>query len=164
MAHDTHDPAHGSASHSDHAAIGEVHEHPTWPTYWKIALILTLITVIEVWVYYVPSFVASRLFVPVLLTMSAVKFATVVAFYMHLKYDHKLFRALFTGHVDLPSIGRTPRDELWIEGSVPLHYVIEPGLNPQSGASAMIANSVRRVADARPGWLTVADLPPATPF
>jgi cytochrome c oxidase subunit 4 len=29
--------------------------------------------------------------------MSAVKFATVVMFYMHLKYDHKLFRALFTG-------------------------------------------------------------------
>ena len=34
---------------------------------------------------------------PVLLTMSAVKFAIVVMFYMHLKYDHKLFRALFTG-------------------------------------------------------------------
>jgi len=29
--------------------------------------------------------------------MSAVKFAIVVMFYMHLKYDHKLFRALFTG-------------------------------------------------------------------
>jgi len=29
--------------------------------------------------------------------MSGVKFAIVVAFYMHLKYDHKLFRALFTG-------------------------------------------------------------------
>jgi 2,4-diaminopentanoate dehydrogenase len=74
------------------------------------------------------------------------------------------FRALFTGHVDLPSIGRTPRDELWIEGSVPLHYLIEPGLNPQTGASAMIANSLRRVIDAPAGWLTVGDLPPATPF
>ena len=29
--------------------------------------------------------------------MSAVKFAIVVLFYMHLKYDHKLFKALFTG-------------------------------------------------------------------
>ena len=29
--------------------------------------------------------------------LSALKFAIVVAFYMHLKYDHKLFRALFTG-------------------------------------------------------------------
>ena len=32
-----------------------------------------------------------------LLAMSALKFAIVVMFYMHLKYDHKLFRALFTG-------------------------------------------------------------------
>ena len=77
--------------------MGEVHEHPTWKEYRWVALILTLITVVEVWVYYIPSFVASRLFVPVLLFMSAVKFAIVVAFYMHLKYDHKLFRALFTG-------------------------------------------------------------------
>jgi len=29
--------------------------------------------------------------------MSAVKFAIVVLFYMHLKYDHKIFKALFTG-------------------------------------------------------------------
>ncbi|HEY8176896.1 MAG TPA: cytochrome C oxidase subunit IV family protein [Gemmatimonadaceae bacterium] len=97
MAHDTHDSGHASASHADHASMGEVHEHPNWGTYKWVALILSVITVVEVWVYYVPSFVASRLFVPVLLTMSAVKFAIVVMFYMHLKYDHKLFRALFTG-------------------------------------------------------------------
>ena len=84
-----------SDQHAGHGT--EEHAHPTWSTYWKVATILTLITLVEVWVYYIPSFVASRLFVPVLLFMSAVKFAIVVAFYMHLKYDHKLFRALFTG-------------------------------------------------------------------
>ena len=78
-------------------AMGEVHEHPTWKQYKWVALILTVITVVEVWAYYVPSFVASPAFVPILLIMSALKFAIVVAFYMHLKYDHKLFRALFTG-------------------------------------------------------------------
>ena len=78
-------------------AMGEVHEHPTWREYKWVALILTVITGVEVWVYYVPSFVASKLFVPFLLIMSAVKFAIVVLFYMHLKYDHKLFKALFTG-------------------------------------------------------------------
>jgi cytochrome c oxidase subunit 4 len=77
--------------------MGEVHEHPTWKQYKWVALLLTLITVVEVWVYYIPSFVASRLFVPTLLGMSAVKFGIVVAYYMHLKYDHKLFRALFIG-------------------------------------------------------------------
>jgi len=87
-------------THQDPAiahAQGEEHPHPTWATYWKVALILTVITAFEVWVYYIPSFVASRLFVPVLLTMSAVKFAIVVLFYMHLRYDHRLFRTLFTG-------------------------------------------------------------------
>ena len=77
-------------------AMGEMHEHPTWKEYKWVALILTVITVIEVWVYYTP-FSQSSLFVPALLVMSAVKFAIVVLFYMHLKYDHKLFKALFTG-------------------------------------------------------------------
>lgn len=85
------------ASAEAHVAAGEVHEHPTWHTYKWVALILTVITIVEVWVYYIPAFVASRLFVPALLIMSAVKFVIVVMFYMHLKYDHKLFRALFTG-------------------------------------------------------------------
>ena len=89
-----------SVTHQDPAiahAQGEEHAHPTWTTYWKVAVILTIITAFEVWVYYIPAFVASRWFVPVLLTMSAVKFAIVVLFYMHLKYDHRLFRTLFTG-------------------------------------------------------------------
>jgi cytochrome c oxidase subunit 4 len=95
MSHDSsHEP---HAANVDHAAMGIDKEHPTWSTYWKVAVILTLITVVEVWIYYIPAFVASRLFVPSLLIMSAVKFFTVVAFYMHLRYDHKLFRVLFTG-------------------------------------------------------------------
>ena len=94
MAHDSQDT---HVAHVDHASMGIEKEHPTWSTYWKVAVILTLITVVEVWIYYIPSFVASRLFVPSLLIMSAVKFVTVVLFYMHLRYDHKLFRVLFTG-------------------------------------------------------------------
>ena len=78
-------------------AMGEMHEHPTWKQYKWVALILTVITIFEVWAYYLPAFVASPAFVPTLLFMSALKFAIVVAFYMHLKYDHRLFRGLFTG-------------------------------------------------------------------
>jgi cytochrome c oxidase subunit IV len=92
-----HDPSHDHHANVDHAAMGIKKEHPTWSTYWKVAVVLTLITVVEVWVYYIPSFVASRAFVPSLLIMSAVKFFIVVMFYMHLRYDHKLFRVLFTG-------------------------------------------------------------------
>ena len=95
MAHDSSQDSH--VAHVDHAAMGIEKEHPTWSTYWKVAVVLALITVVEVWIYYVPAIRDSRAFVPMLLTMSAVKFITVVMFYMHLRYDHKLFRVLFTG-------------------------------------------------------------------
>ncbi len=90
------DHSHGHAMEHGHTQGPEIH-FPTWKTYRWVALILTVITVIEVWVYYIPEFVATRFFVPSLLIMSAAKFAIVVMFYMHLKYDAKIFRALFTG-------------------------------------------------------------------
>src|ERR1700710_2231283 len=90
-----HEFQHTSAETEVHA-MGEMHEHPTWKEYKWVALILTLITVVEVWIYYTP-FKDSPFFVPALLIMAAVKFVIVVMFYMHLKYDHKLFKALFTG-------------------------------------------------------------------
>lgn len=73
------------------------------------------------------------------------------------------FEAVFTGHLDPDAIGQPTRDEIWIDGDPDLHYLVSPGFNAQSGSSAVIANSVERVVAARPGWLTVADLPPALP-
>src|SRR5690606_13206943 len=73
------------------------HAHPSGNTYLKVFVILTVITVIEVWAYYIPALVASPLFNPSLIAMSAAKFLIVVLFYMHLKFDHKIFRALFSG-------------------------------------------------------------------
>ena len=100
MAHKDQAPhgGHGTPTHeAGHAPGHDAHAHPTWKQYRWVALILTAITVVEVWIYYIPSFVASKLFVPSLLIMSAVKFAIVVMYYTHLKYDARLFRALFTG-------------------------------------------------------------------
>ena len=89
---------------SDHAPSQEQQGHadtdhrgPTTGTYLKVAFLLTLITAVEVAIYYIPSIKHSAAFVPVLLTLSGIKFFTVVAFYMHLKYDHKIFRGLFGG-------------------------------------------------------------------
>jgi cytochrome c oxidase subunit 4 len=89
--------AHEHAQEHAHDSPDHVHEHPTWKEYRWVALILTVITVLEVWGYYIPRLVHSPYFVPLLLIMSATKFIIVVMFYMHLKYDHRLFRALFTG-------------------------------------------------------------------
>lgn len=94
------DPSHAlppAGETGGHAHHPDEKPHPTWKQYKWVALILTVITIVEVWIYYIPAFVASRLFVPSLLIMSAVKFAIVVLFYMHLRYDHKLFKVLFTG-------------------------------------------------------------------
>ncbi len=82
-AHDAHGHANG--------------HHPTAKTYVIVGIILTIITAVEVSAYYIPAWEGSAIYVPSMLFLSAVKFATVVAFYMHLKYDHKLFRFLFTG-------------------------------------------------------------------
>ncbi len=92
---------------ADHApTAGHAHDeqHPTWSTYWKVAVFLTIITVVEVAAYYIPAVVDSAFFVPSLLIMSAVKFYTVVMYYMHLKYDHRIFRALFTGPLLIAAI------------------------------------------------------------
>ena len=73
------------------------------------------------------------------------------------------FTAVFDGHVQPSLLGWTPSDTIVIrrDGVVERTVVIEPGLPSQSGSQSMIANSVDRVIEAAPGWLTVADLPPA---
>jgi cytochrome c oxidase subunit 4 len=84
-------------SHETKQDAHVAHAHPSGATYLKVGVILTLITAIEVWAYYVPALVAHPLFNPALIFFSALKFGIVVLFYMHLKYDHRLFKVLFTG-------------------------------------------------------------------
>ena len=79
------------------AAHDDGHEHPGWSTYWKIAVILFVLTAVEVSAFYIPAWETSWVYVPSMLTLSTIKFVLVVMYYMHLKYDHKLFRSLFTG-------------------------------------------------------------------
>ena len=68
-------------------------EHPTPKKYVEIGGILAIITAIEVAVFYVDSL--RPILVPVFLILSAVKFVLVVMFYMHLKFDSRLFTGAF---------------------------------------------------------------------
>lgn len=99
MANTTHKDAHGGAAggHDAHGGHGGHAGFPTAGKYAVIGLILTIITIVEVSAYYYKPWEESAIYVPSILLLSAVKFVIVVMFYMHLKYDHKLFRALFTG-------------------------------------------------------------------
>jgi 4-hydroxy-tetrahydrodipicolinate reductase len=77
---------------------------------------------------------------------------------------HTWFEALFTGHIAPATIGQEPRDSIKIGGPYGgVQLAVTPGLNPQSGSASIVANSVRRVVAAPPGWTTVGELPPALP-
>ena len=56
------------------------------------ALILAAITALEVSTYYVDF---GWLFMPALMIMMVIKFVMVVSYFMHLKFDNKLFSWLF---------------------------------------------------------------------
>jgi cytochrome c oxidase subunit IV len=86
-----HEVAHGTGGHGQEAHAHEAHASDA--TYWKIAVILTVITAVEVWTYYATFL--RPLLVPIILTLGAVKFAIVAAFYMHLKYDSRIFSGFF---------------------------------------------------------------------
>ncbi len=73
--------------------MAETHAHPTPKVYWAIALILAVITAVEV---AIPQFEAlDPIKVPSLLLLGAAKFLIVVGFFMHLKFEGFLFRSLF---------------------------------------------------------------------
>jgi cytochrome c oxidase subunit 4 len=61
--------------------------------YWFIGVVLTIITAVEVAIFYIPSL--ESVLVPSLLVLSAGKFVLVVAYYMHLKMDSPIFTGVF---------------------------------------------------------------------
>jgi cytochrome c oxidase subunit 4 len=85
-------------SHQPEHPEGE-HAHPKAALYVQIAVVLAVITGAEVAIWYQPAM--RPVIVPVLLVMSALKFALVASFYMHLRYDSKLFTAVFSGPLAL---------------------------------------------------------------
>ena len=82
---------------SEHEAVHT--GHPTPLTYFKVAMTLSIITAAEVAVFYVEGL--GHGIIPVLVVLSAAKFALVAMFYMHLKYDARLFSWLFVGGLTL---------------------------------------------------------------
>ena len=75
-------------------AHGAGHDHPSDLEYIKVAFFLGAITLAEVGIYYVES-LGKALLALILITMSVVKFSVVVMWFMHLRFDSKLFRRFF---------------------------------------------------------------------
>jgi cytochrome c oxidase subunit IV len=68
-------------------------EHPRDILYIKVAAALFVLTGLEVYSSYAEWLGAA--FLPVLLILMAIKFLLVVLFFMHLKFDAKIFGRLF---------------------------------------------------------------------
>lgn len=69
--------------------------HPGPKTYAIIAAILCIITLGEFGAFYTDAL--QPILVPLLIVLSACKFALVAMFYMHLKFDHYVFRRILLG-------------------------------------------------------------------
>ena len=71
----------------------ELAHHPGPRQYVGVAVVLAIITAIEVAIYYVPAL--QDLLVPFLIAFSFIKFVLVAMFFMHLRFDNRIFRRFF---------------------------------------------------------------------
>ncbi|HEX2052217.1 MAG TPA: cytochrome C oxidase subunit IV family protein [Actinomycetota bacterium] len=71
----------------------QAHDHPSEFQYIKVAVFLAIVTALEVAVVYIGAL--ERLLIPILGIMMVVKFFAVAGYFMHLKFDSKVFRRFF---------------------------------------------------------------------
>ncbi len=95
-------------------------EHPGPATYLRVAVVLTVITFLEVWVFFAPAL--QPFLVPILVVLSAIKFALVAMFYMHLKFDHPVFTRILLGGAFLAFVAM-----LWVLALFSYSHPIQPG-------------------------------------
>src|SRR4051812_15615665 len=82
----------GPAEALEADTYGEGHHGATDRQYIVIALVLAVITAMEVTISYVDI---GPIFLPTLLILMTIKFLTVVSYFMHLKFDSRIFSFLF---------------------------------------------------------------------
>ena len=79
----------------------EGHSHPSDWAYVKIAVVLGLVTAVEVFTYFRTVLNWGAFLVPSLIFMMIVKFYLVATWFMHLRFDSKLFGRMFTAGLTL---------------------------------------------------------------
>jgi cytochrome c oxidase subunit 4 len=82
----------------------EEHGHPQPRQYVFIAIVLCVLTAIEVGCYYLEGDLNDNLLIAILWVLAAVKFFLVAAWYMHMKMDAPFFRRAFVGGIVLASV------------------------------------------------------------
>jgi cytochrome c oxidase subunit 4 len=88
----------------DPRVLHKEQRHPSAAIYFKVAIVLFVLTALEVWAFEVArgdvgagpvTQLVTRFVVPILLVLSAGKFVLVGMFYMHLKQDAKIYSGIF---------------------------------------------------------------------
>ncbi len=77
------------------AAPAHERAHPGPLEYIKIGGLLAFVTAVEVAVYYISAL--EDVLVPILVVLSATKFTLVALWFMHLRFDSRLFSTFFVG-------------------------------------------------------------------
>jgi len=72
----------------------EVAEHPGVREYVVVAIVLAVLTGLEVGLFYM-EFIPRAVNVTALMVLMILKFATVALWFMHLRFDSRIFRRLF---------------------------------------------------------------------
>ncbi|MGH2726130.1 MAG: cytochrome C oxidase subunit IV family protein, partial [Actinomycetota bacterium] len=93
------DVTHAPPGHPEHTGITLEHPHPSPRTYVAIAIWLALATAVEVAIYYLE--VPDGLMIGLLLFFAIIKFSLVVLYFMHLKFDARIFRRLMMTGITL---------------------------------------------------------------
>ena len=78
---------------------GTGHEHPSDLQYVGVAIFLAIVTGAEVAMSYINM--SNAIYIPVLMVMMLIKFSVVVLWFMHLRFDSRLFRRLFVSGIVL---------------------------------------------------------------
>ena len=71
----------------------ELHVHPQPRQYVNVAIILAVLTAVEVAIYYVEG--VRSILVPILIFLAILKFVLVALWFMHLRFDSNIFKRLF---------------------------------------------------------------------
>ena len=95
------EPAAGAADAAVEHHDDEGHDHPSDWAYVKIAVVLALVTAVEVFTYFRTVLDWGAALVPSLIFMMVVKFYLVATWFMHLRFDSKLFGRMFTAGLTL---------------------------------------------------------------
>lgn len=111
----------------DHHDTDE-HDHPTDGAYVKIALILGVLTAIEVATYFLEGGaveISRDVLVPIILVIMVIKFAIVALYFMHLKFDDPLLSRVFLAGIVIALavfIATLSTMQFWDNSGVPDDY------------------------------------------